>query len=253
MFYIDAVMLANPTGTWEISDYWPDILVGTLAHEFQHMIHFYQKAVLRNAQSDTWLDEMCSLTTEDFVANRLGFSSPAAIRLPTFVSKNYEMGVTEWDSSSSNSYSEAYCFGSYLLRNYGGTELFKNIQHSSYGDYRAVQEATGVDFGSLIRRWGAALVLSDKSTLSSDLIADKIVMNKPADFIEANTTYSYDSINLYSYNGTHNFYLSRGDLLSLYTQKAASNIIIKAGSSMSGTSVWKFRMTNPVKVTAVVK
>lgn len=51
MFYIDAVLLATPD--------WAGEIVSTLAHELQHMVHFYQKIVLKNARvSDTWINEM---------------------------------------------------------------------------------------------------------------------------------------------------------------------------------------------------
>ncbi|EIF51545.1 hypothetical protein [Sulfurovum sp. AR] len=43
MFYIDSVMFANGELTWSIDDTWPKEIVSTLAHEFQHMIHYYQK------------------------------------------------------------------------------------------------------------------------------------------------------------------------------------------------------------------
>ncbi|MCJ7623747.1 MAG: hypothetical protein MUO76_09610, partial [Anaerolineaceae bacterium] len=55
---------------------------GVLAHEFQHMIHFYHKAIIANSgisNSDTWLNEMCSLTTEDFVAGKLGIDGPRGV------------------------------------------------------------------------------------------------------------------------------------------------------------------------------
>ena len=51
MFYIDAVLLATSG--------WGGEIISTLAHELQHMIHFYQKIVLKNARvSDTWINEM---------------------------------------------------------------------------------------------------------------------------------------------------------------------------------------------------
>ena len=49
MFYLDAVMFANGDGIdgtdWDVSDPSPGDIVSTLTHEFQHMIHFYQKQI----------------------------------------------------------------------------------------------------------------------------------------------------------------------------------------------------------------
>ncbi len=52
MFYIDSVLLAvedagDTDSQWSVSDYWPATVISTLAHEFQHMIQFYQKEVVR--------------------------------------------------------------------------------------------------------------------------------------------------------------------------------------------------------------
>ena len=48
LFYLDAPRLVT-----ELS-----VMVATLAHEFQHMIHYYQKGTLHNVNSERWLDEM---------------------------------------------------------------------------------------------------------------------------------------------------------------------------------------------------
>ena len=63
-FFLDSPFLAYPTGdTWEITDRNPAGMIETLAHEFQHMIHFYQKPVLRDTISETWLNELASEAT----------------------------------------------------------------------------------------------------------------------------------------------------------------------------------------------
>jgi hypothetical protein len=81
MFYIDAVMLANADGTWEITDKWPSIVISVLSHEFQHMIHFYQKTIMRSggSGSETWLDEMCAMATEDLVADKVQVDGPRGV------------------------------------------------------------------------------------------------------------------------------------------------------------------------------
>ena len=44
IFFMDSAFFAIPEGpTWEVTDYCPSQVIGVLAHEFQHMIHFYQK------------------------------------------------------------------------------------------------------------------------------------------------------------------------------------------------------------------
>ncbi|MEW5814442.1 MAG: PKD domain-containing protein [Spirochaetota bacterium] len=83
MFYLDAVLFATDDGVggpWDITDPWPEEIVSTLAHEFQHMINFYQKAVLRGGgSSQTWLDEMASMVTEDFVSDKILTKGPRGV------------------------------------------------------------------------------------------------------------------------------------------------------------------------------
>ena len=112
MFYLDAPWFTVPDGpTWEISDRRPSVMVGTLAHEFQHMIHYYQKPVLRGAASETWLNEMASEVAEDLVADKMRGDGPRSVdyddptagepenhggRLPGFNLYN-DLQVTRWD------------------------------------------------------------------------------------------------------------------------------------------------------------
>jgi len=166
MFYIDSYYLSHNNGADK------DKIVSTLAHEFQHMIHFYQKAVSRSGfiNSDTWIDEMCSLTAEDLVADKLGLSASDSVRgiigttytagssgitygrLPRFNNPAYYDSLTDWNSSLKD-YSSAYAFGAYIARNYGGATLMGNIVQNPYTDYQAVTTTTAanVSFSSLLK------------------------------------------------------------------------------------------------------
>lgn len=87
MFYLDAPAFASPfygaDGNWDIDDPLPQDQISTLAHEFQHMIMFYQKYVRHFPHwPETWLNEMCSLMAEDLVADKMGVVGPVG-SLPT--------------------------------------------------------------------------------------------------------------------------------------------------------------------------
>jgi hypothetical protein len=186
MFYLDAPALAKADGTWDITDPYPADQVSTLAHEFQHMIHFYQKAVLEDTASETWLNEMCSMIAEDLVADKIPIPGPRGLDLVsgaydhpgtagTLIASsrisqfNYysEYSITNWRANGST-YGPAYAFGAYLARNYGGAPLFQKIVQSPYGGMDAVIHAIGElpypepDTGDLLSRWGTAVLLSDK-------------------------------------------------------------------------------------------
>ena len=77
---MDSAYFAVPDGpTWEVTDRGPSVIIGTLAHEFQHMIHFYQKPVVRDADSESWLNEMASEVAEDLIADKMMVSGPRGV------------------------------------------------------------------------------------------------------------------------------------------------------------------------------
>ncbi|MBN2442155.1 MAG: peptidase M30 [Spirochaetales bacterium] len=279
MFYIDSVMYAYPDGgTWNITDYWPMEMISTLAHEFQHMIHFYQKAILpgnRGYNSETWLNEMCSMVAEDFVSDKILTDGPRGVpydepsagspgntngRLPLFNNIN-DYSLTSWNDSLYN-YSTVYAFGGYMARNFGGVELFREIVQSGLLNYQVINEAllslgyTGEDFSSLLTKWGAAILLSDN--YSQDLRYYKYNTNAYATTISSGINYNLGSINLYNYN----YSTQRGPYI--YTSspvgfgrhdsfESASNRLYRVGEGLTGDVVETIQMEQGVKLTVVVK
>ncbi len=185
-------------GDWAITDKWPSIMTQTVAHEFQHLINWYQKTVARGAsgRTEVWLDEMMSLVAEEYVGpllksqfdpgdeHAVAFSDPRGVnptvlnagdtgntagRLPLF---NYwsMRNLVAWDGIDGvlPDYAAAYAFGAWLTRNYGGVRIMRDILDNEYFDDRAVTTAArrhasgGLNFGELLERWGASVVLSDR-------------------------------------------------------------------------------------------
>lgn len=181
MFYVDAVFLASPSGaSWEVTDRGPSLVLTALAHEFQHMIHFYQKRVLRDAVSETWLNEMSSEVAEDLLAGKLrvdagprgvahddptaGAPGITAGRLPLYNRYN-NIQVTAWRGILPN-YSINYALGAYLARIHGGAALFGDIVRNGESGVAAIEAAlaargAGRSFGDVLVDWGIANLLSD--------------------------------------------------------------------------------------------
>ncbi len=182
MFFMDAALMADRDGpTWEVSDRRPSAIISVLAHEFQHMIHFYQKRVLRDALSEAWLNEMASEVAEDLVADKIESNGPRAVahddpaageagiergRLPRYNFHN-DIQVTAWDYSDSlKHYSISYALGAYLARTYGGAPLFGDIVASAHSGVDAVEAALRThghtdSFGDVLANWAVANLLSD--------------------------------------------------------------------------------------------
>ena len=186
MFFMDSALMAIPEGpSWEVTDGWPSVVIATLAHEYQHMIHFYQKLVLRDAESETWLNEMASEVAVDLIADKLKVNGPRGVayddptagapgndrgRLP-YANLFNDIQVTAWDGKIAN-YAVGYALGAYLARTYGGAELFSEIVQSDSAGVGAIEAALAaagheVSFGEVLADWAAATLLSDSTAAPS--------------------------------------------------------------------------------------
>ena len=248
MFYIDSVMYANGTDSWDENDFWPQQVFSTLAHEFQHMIYFYQKNVKQYRKgTETWINEMLSESTEDLVAVKMGVDGPRNVvatrgdagdtnnhngRYPLF-NKNNTLSPKSWDNTLEN-YSTVSSFGGYLMRNYGGAKLLHDIVHSNFINEEALMDAVHKDangksktFDDLIHDWGVAVLLSkrdDISTYSGELY-------NSGDYISStfnNSQYNLGSINFFNYNPTPLMHTTMGQVAP------KSNYYYKVGENLKG-------------------
>ena len=280
MFGLDAVLFADDdeegTGTWEVTDYWPSQVVSTLAHEFQHMIHFYQKNILRGGAPDTWLNEMCSVMAEDFAADKMDVPGPRGVdpsdgtagspyitegRLPLFNYYN-DLSLIDWGGYLED-YSLVYSFGAYLGRNFGGADFFRNIVQNSEGDYGAVEFALeqmdfNYTFWDVLRRWGVGVVYSDSTEAPGDL-----KFNREDWFISTSggTSYNLGSVNLYNFEYTsdpnqHSSILHRrsaGGPMAVHTCTTKPPRYYLAGEGLTGQNSWNFSLPSGIRVTVVLK
>ncbi len=287
MFVIDSVMFANPGGDgggttdaeWHIEDYWPQEIILTLAHEFQHMIHFYQKNVLLSGgYTDTWLNEMASLASEDLVAEKVGVPGPRGMlggtagapyitsgRLPRF---NYwnDISLVNWGEVGSTlpSYSMSYAFGAYLMRNYGGAPLMRDIVQNEYTDMQAVLSAIsarGFDEteASLLQGFAEAVLRSDDDTTS--LPGRDFNSGTWFSSVIDAETYELGSIDLFNYSYSNGEYTLNGPYL--YNASAPSywfsepypmsNMYFLAGEGLTGPHSWEITMPEKMEFMAVEK
>ena len=121
-----------------------DTTISTLAHEFQHMVNYNQKTVLKNLDSGQWYNEMLSMLCEDMMQEYLEIKdedSPKA-RTKVFNAHYYYSGISEYNSKKQIcSYATAFSFGSFIARNFGGAELVQKISQNSYVDNDSITNA----------------------------------------------------------------------------------------------------------------
>ena len=268
IFYIDSYMFANGDSgkEWGIDSYWPSEVVSTLAHEFQHMIYYYQREVINKFGSITWINEMQSMLTEELLSDKLGVKGPRGVSYldgssgekPNYrgrvVDFNGSVGTSVAPNSSYNSlayYGADYVFGHYLLNNYGGIEFLNKLMQTS-SDVVGLDSEIGKDilekavvemgytenFDELLKKWGVAVLLSDLEGVEEGYKYNSGGWNS---YNYGGVDYSSGSLNVYNYiqgdnqlaTGPQFIDLSEGGNINYLT-----NVFYKAGSDMSGDYSW---------------
>ena len=260
MLYADAVMFANTDN----GDFWQKELYSTLAHEFQHMINFYQKYILLDTDSDIWINEMLSETTEDLIATKIQHIGPRGIeytdgsagatgntdgRYPLFNMHN-RLSLTAWNNQLAD-YSKVNAFGTYLIRNYGGAKLLHDIMHNTYVDEQAVVDAvnksvegSGKTFDNLLSEWGTAVLLSNIES------PENLPAYNTGDFtyISYNSIeYDLGSINFFNYNPLPTIYRTAGIV------QAQGNYYYKVGDNLTGDVTIDLELNGQTEATLIAK
>lgn len=169
----------------EWSEYNLDSIYGisTLIHELQHMIHFYQKSILKHQDISSneaiFVNEMFSMVAEDILASKYlkvylgsgiyGYIPPDLDRIPYFNTGWDIQGSYQWDNNSLQSYANAYTLGAYLIRNYNVELLRSYLTASSSGVDGLI--TTLQSYGSpelnratLLHNFGIAVLKSSSTT-----------------------------------------------------------------------------------------
>ena len=266
MLYADAVVFANGVGAWSIDDFWPKEMISTLAHEFQHMIHFYQKIVrLSSEVTDTWINEMLSESTEDLIASKIRHTGSRGVdpavgsagnpnntkgRYPRFNTNN-RLSLTTWTGNLTN-YSNVNAFGAFLMRNYGGAKLLHDIMHVKYPNEQAIVHAvrqtpggSGKTFNDLLREWGVAVLLSDANHLSVNLPRYNTGGYIPSQYNQS--VYQLGSINFFNYNPKPSVSSASG------TVARQGNYYYKVGTGLKGDVQIDIKLSGQTEATIIVK
>ena len=156
----------------------PDNNISTWVHEYQHLVHFYQKKVKHDYQPrlESWLNEMVSDVAsfdllfsmiEDWSAS--GLVSWSGPNFSTYNCNNY-LRAFYWEYGSSLDgiywYEVNHALGAYLARNYGGAPLFRDIVQNSGSGIGAIEDALRSQGSTdsaddVLTNWAIATLLSD--------------------------------------------------------------------------------------------
>lgn len=139
-----------------------DIMKGTMAHEFQHMIYFDQHANNGVTYTYTWLNEALSQAAEYYS----GYKDNHEAWMADFLSGGYEgLSLTHW---TDNNYGYGAIFIRYLIDQYGDAAIKKMCATGKVG-IAAVEDATGVDFNVIFRNFVCALTMAGTGDSSNSL------------------------------------------------------------------------------------
>ena len=196
-FYIDSYHAINA----------PNKIISTIAHEFQHMINFAQKT-MKGKSIDINFNEMLSMLCEDMMQQFLtsnGYpttdsNSPKG-RFPGFMIQYHGVGIRGSDNTSVY-YANAYAFGSWLCRQYGGAALVKKMMSNGLTDNDCIVSAvnslnnTHFTFNDLFSQFIKACFGDSTYTFNQD--AAQTVNYKNSYYYPMNAIDFWDSSSIYN-------------------------------------------------------
>lgn len=146
-----------------------DDLSATMAHEFQHMIHFYQKRSLNDPSF--WLDEAMSGYAEQANGFRIenGKNQSKALQAQKYMTNVARISVNEWHGDNDSNdyinahYGKAYLFGTWLAQNYGSSGSVQSLLSVQKVEEAAVEAFTGETFDKTFARFVMALRVNNSS------------------------------------------------------------------------------------------
>jgi len=137
---------------------------GFLAHEFQHLITFYQKEKLKNLTEETWLNEARS----EYAATLLGYDnvysgSNLEKRINEFL-RTPSDSLTEWDGETYD-YGSVDLFMQYLVSHYGENILTEMMKANTVGTASIDQALASLGFSErfsdVFTNWTVANFVND--------------------------------------------------------------------------------------------
>jgi uncharacterized repeat protein (TIGR02543 family) len=213
IFYIDASQVKSN----------PNYIYSILVHEFQHMICFNVKSVKHGVNLEAWYDEMLSTMAQDIIDPLIGIAATSGnhaikVWMPTALGSYYLEGITEWDTidSLNSTYANAFAFGAYLLRNYGGAELLQRILANDTAHVESITSAlnefsSGLTFEQALKRYGEAMIFSGSSMPENVMTFDKTVTKTING--TTYTAYGFDIWNDFTTKGPYVFDLSQREMM----------------------------------------
>jgi peptidoglycan hydrolase-like protein with peptidoglycan-binding domain len=168
MVYLNPLYLNSP------------IIKGYLAHEFTHLISFYQKEKLFGVEEEVWLNE----ARADYSPTLLGYDdefqgSNLQSRVREFLNSPSD-SLTEWQNTQKD-YAVVNLFIQYLVDHYGKEILVDSLQSGKTGiesiNYALKKNNFEKTFSEIFTDWALSLFLNDCSVKENYCYKNKNLSN----------------------------------------------------------------------------
>ncbi len=220
IFYINA----------DYADVGSTYYLGTLAHEFQHMIHWYN-----DRNEETWLNEGCSELAAQI--NGLG---PSGYGISWSTRPDTQLTTWSDDAGTSAHYAAAYLFMSYFLDRFGETMTQALVAHPANGvasvDAVLAQAGAGLTFEDVFADWLIATYLDDPSLEAGRFDYGTIDPATPL-VDDEHASYPVERTSQVAQHGADYVYLQGGQDLTLDFYGATRARLLPAAPH-SGDFVW---------------
>ncbi len=138
------------------------VLAATMAHEFQHMINFYQKK-LNSVTEEDWLNEGLSGYAEHVCGYKASNNNQSkALQMNRFFASiaTISLVIDPWPGSHEN-YGQVYLFGVWLGQHFGTDGSVVALLASKKTGIAGIAEFTGESFDKTFAKWMIALSVND--------------------------------------------------------------------------------------------
>jgi hypothetical protein len=142
-----------------------DDYLGTIAHEFQHMINFNQKVLVgkNRASDDLWIDEGMAMYAIE--ANGYGLKAGGPVlgnHVKRYLQEPQAFSLTDWEKNPEGiGYGPVYLFMVYLADRFSESIIKEVVTSSKLGieNLNGVLKGRGTDFKRVFHDWAMANLL----------------------------------------------------------------------------------------------
>ena len=137
------------------SDMPRDYTAGTIAHEYQHLLFFNEKALAGRMTNDVWINEGFSELAQDIAG--YGYQQGVGeFKVEEYITEPYNAPLISWEQKTRD-YGASYLFARYIYDNFG-RGILNEVSTSSENPKYAIENYSGIEFHRIFEDWAITLL-----------------------------------------------------------------------------------------------